>query len=341
MRTFCLMLAAAVVAAALLVLPGVPATAAEYKPEYKVSTVLGSPFPWGVAAEKWTELVAERTDGRINMKVYPGSQLVQGDQTKEFTAMRDGIIEMAVGSTINWSPQIKELNLFALPFLMPDHAAIDALTQGEVGRDLFDIIRRRGVEPLAWGENGFRQLSNSKRNVRTPADLKGLKIRVVGSPLFNDIFSALGANPTQMSWADAKPALATGAVDGQENPLSVFVDARMETLGQTHVSLWNYVADPLIFAVNARVWNAFTPADQAIVQAAAVEAGQLSIELARNGDAKAEAELPALGVGVTRPSDTELEAFVAATRPVFDTWAKKIGPDLVDRAKSAIAARRP
>ena len=93
--------------------------------------------------------------------------------------------------------------------------------------------------------------------------------------------------------------------------------------------------------MNARVWNAFTPADQAIVQAAAVEAGQLSIELARNGDAKAEAELPALGVSVTRPSDTELEAFVAATRPVFDTWAKKIGPDLVDRAKSAIAARRP
>ncbi|MBL8660391.1 MAG: DctP family TRAP transporter solute-binding subunit [Rhodospirillales bacterium] len=333
-----------VVAAMLAVFASLPAArspAADYKPEYKVSTVLGPPFPWGVAAEKWAELVAQRTDGRIVMKVYSGSQLVQGDQTKEFTAMRDGIIEMAVGSTINWSPQIKELNLFALPFLMPDHAAIDALTQGDVGRDLFAIIRQRGIEPLAWGENGFRQLSNSKREVRKPEDLQGLKIRVVGSPLFNDTFSALGANPTQMSWADAKPALATGAVDGQENPLTVYVNAKMETLGQTYVTLWNYVADPLIFAVNARVWNSFAPADQEIVRQAASEAGKLSIQLARDGDAEAEAELPTMGVRVTRPSAAELRAFVAATRPVFDTWAGRIGPDLVGRAESAVAASKP
>ncbi len=332
---------AAALFAVLAALPSARLAAADYKSEYKVSTVLGAPFPWGVAAEKWAELVAQRTDGRIVMKVYPGSQLVQGDQTKEFTAMRDGIIEMAVGSTINWSPQIKELNLFALPFLMPDHAAIDALTQGGVGEDLFAIIRQRGIEPLAWGENGFRQLSNSKRDVRKPEDLHGLKIRVVGSPLFNDTFSALGANPTQMSWADAKPALATGAVDGQENPLTVYVNAKMETLGQTHVTLWNYVADPLIFAVNSRVWTSFTPADQEIVRQAAIEAGKISIQLARDGDAEAETELPAMGVSVTRLSAAELKDFVTATRPVFDAWARKIGPDLVRRAESAVAASKP
>ena len=214
-------LALAATAAVLAAGPVATVGAADYKPEYKISTVVPPPFPWGEAAQRWADLVGERTDGRITMKVYPGAQLVSGEQTKEFTAMRQGIIDAAVGSTINWSPQIKELNVFSLPFLMPDYAAIDALTQGPVGEELFGIIEGQGVVPLAWAENGFREVTNSKHPIRTPADLQGLKMRVVGSPLFNDIFTALGANPTQMSWADAQPALTTGAVDGQENPLTI------------------------------------------------------------------------------------------------------------------------
>src|SRR3546814_19048369 len=110
---------------------------------------------------------------------------------------------MAIGSTINWSPQVKQLNLFSLPFLMPDYAAIDALIHGAVGKALFKDIEKAGVVPLAWGENGYRQLSNSKRDVNMPEDLKGMKLRVVGSPLYIDNFTALGANPTHMSSADA------------------------------------------------------------------------------------------------------------------------------------------
>ena len=127
-----------------------PASAQDYKAEYKISTVVPAPFPWGIGAEEWAKLVGERTDGRIVMKVYPGAQLVAGDQTKEFTAMRQGIIDMAVGSTINWSPQMVEMNLFSLPFLMPDYKAIDTLTQGEIGEKLFDLIRSKVVVPLAW-----------------------------------------------------------------------------------------------------------------------------------------------------------------------------------------------
>jgi len=187
----------------------------KYQPEYRLSTVLGNAFPWGQGGERWIELVKEKTQGRINIKMYPGTSLVAGEQTREFTAIRQGVIDLAVGSSINWSPQVKELNLFSLPFLMPDYAAIDALTQGEVGKDIFRILEKNGVVPLAWGENGYREVSNSKRPIRTPEDMKGLKFRVVGSPIFNETFTALGANPTQMSWADAQPALASGAVDGQ------------------------------------------------------------------------------------------------------------------------------
>ena len=125
------------------------ATAAEYKSEYKMSLVLGTAFPWGKGGEIWADLVRERTNGRINIKLYPGASLVGGDQTREFTAIRQGVIDMSIGSTINWSPQIKELNLFSLPFLMPNYQALDALVKGPVGKDLLDIIEKQGVVPLA------------------------------------------------------------------------------------------------------------------------------------------------------------------------------------------------
>jgi tripartite ATP-independent transporter DctP family solute receptor len=320
-----------------------PAEAQTVKAEYKISTVVGSPFPWGLAAQRWADIVKEKSGGKINMKVYPGSSLVGGDQTKEFTAMRQGVIDMAVGSTINWSPQVQELNLFSMPFLMPDYKAIDALTQGEVGKKLFEIIAAKDVVPLAWGENGFRELTNSKRAIKTPEDLKGLKIRVVGSPLFNDTFTALGANPTQMSWADAQPALSTGAVDGQENPLTIFTVAKLHTVGQKFVTLWGYVADPLIYSVNKQVWDAFSPEDQKILRDAAVEAAAYNKELARKGITQADPstlkEIEGLGVTISRLSDAETKAFRDTTRPVYDKWKARIGNDLVASAEKAVSAR--
>ncbi|MDE2440629.1 MAG: DctP family TRAP transporter solute-binding subunit [Betaproteobacteria bacterium] len=332
----------AVVAAAMF--GAVTAQAQTYRAEYRLSTTLGTAFTWGQAGERWIELVKEKTQGRINIKLYSGNSLVGGEQTREFTAIRQGVIDMSIGSTINWSPQIRELNLFSLPFLMPDYKAIDALTQGEVGKDLFAVLEKRGdVIPLAWGENGFREMSNSKRPIASPADMKGMKFRVVGSPLYNETFSALGANPTQMSWADAQPALASGAVDGQENPLSVFVAAKLPTVGQKYLTLWHYVADPLIFVVNKQVWNSWTPADREAVRQAALQAGRENVEKARKGiagnDNAVLKQIEAAGVTVTLPTAAQRDAFVQATRPVYDKWAKTIGADLVKKAEAAIAKR--
>jgi tripartite ATP-independent transporter DctP family solute receptor len=319
------------------------AFAADYKDEYRVSTVVPAPFPWGLAADKWAELTKERTEGRINLKIYPGVQLVQGDQTREFTAIRQGVIDMAIGSTINWSPQITELNLFSLPFLMPDYKAIDALTQGPVGEKIFEIVEKNGAVPLAWAENGFREVTNSVRPIRTPADMEGLKLRVVGSPIFSDMFDAFGANPTQMSWADAQPALTTGAVDGQENPLTIYAVLNMQDLGQKNVTLWHYVADPLIFVVNPQVWESFTPEDQEILRQAAVDAGAYGVEVARKGltegDQSLIEEIKGHGVDVVSLTDEERQAFVDASRGVYDKWKEKIGADLVDMAEDSIANR--
>lgn len=313
---------------------------AQYKDEYTVSTVLPSAFPWGQAADKWVELVNERSEGRINMKIYSNSQLVSGDQTKEFSAMRSGLIDMSVGSTINWSPQVPELNLFSLPFLMPDYAAIDAITQGEAGEAVFAAIQKRGVTPLAWGENGFRELSNSKRAISEPSDVEGLKIRVVGSPLFQDTFNALGANPTQMSWADAKPALTTGAVDGQENPLSVFDVARIDQVGQEHLTLWHYMADPLVFGVNNRVWATFSADDQALLKQAAIDAGQWEIEKSRSELDATLAAIKERGVTVTELTPAQRDAFINATQSVYKEWSPRIGEDLVKQAQQAVADRQ-
>ncbi len=141
-------LALALVALALPTSSALAQTA--YKPEYKLSTVVGPAFPWGKGGEIWGDLVRERTKGRINIKMYPGASLVNGDQTREFTAVRQGAIDLAIGSTINWSPQIKELNLFSMPFLAQDHAGLDALTQGAVGKEIFALVDKAGVVPLAW-----------------------------------------------------------------------------------------------------------------------------------------------------------------------------------------------
>ncbi len=338
-RTF---LAAAAACIAALALPA--QAQGNYKAEYKLSTVLGTGFPWGKGGEIWADLVRQRSNGRINIKLYPGVSLVQGDQTREFTAIRQGVIDMAIGSSINWSPQVKELNLFSLPFLMPDFAAMDAVTQGAVGTELFGIIDKAGAVPLAWGENGFRELSNSKRDIRKPDDLKGMKIRVVGSPLFIDTFTALGANPTQMSWADAQPALASGAVDGQENPLSIFTAAKLPTVGQKHLTMWGYVADPLIFVVNKDVWASWTPEDRELVRKAAVDAGKQQIELSRKGLVEPGQpllkEIAGQGVSVTQLTPAERDAFVTATRRIYAKWKATTGAPLVQRAEEAIAARR-
>jgi len=205
------------------------------------------------------------------------------------------------------------------------------------------VLEKHEVVPLAWGENGFREMSNSKHAVSSPADMKGLKFRVVGSPLFNETFSAIGANPTQMSWADAQPALASGAVDGQENPLSVFVAARLPTVGQKYLTLWHYVADPLIFVVNKDVWASWSAADREAVRQAALQTASENVVLARKGIAGSDnavlKQIETAGVTVTNLTPEQRAAFVQATRAVYEKWSKTIGSDLVKKAEAAIAKR--
>ncbi len=324
-----------------------PATA-DYKAEYKLDIVPSITTGWGMGAQYFTELVKERSGGKINIKVYPNSQLSTGQQTNAFMLLRNGTIDFACQSTINYSPQVPELNLFALPFFFasqPDrYKALDAVTNGKAGELIAKAIEAKGAKFLCFGENGFRELSNCKHPITGPADLGGLKVRVVGSPLFLDSFKAIGSNPVTMAWSDTISAIQQGVVDGQENPIAVYQAAKLHTVAQKHITMWGYVNDPLIFVVNKDIWNSWTPADREIVKQAAIDAGKEEIAIARKGMVEADKpllkEIAANGVTVTQLSAAEREAFVKATRPVYDKWKNQIGADLVTAAEKAIAARK-
>jgi tripartite ATP-independent transporter DctP family solute receptor len=316
------------------------AAAATYKPEYKLSLVSQPTTPWGKAAVKFSDIVREKTSGKINIKVYFNGQLFAGMQTNEFLILRQGVADFAVGSTINWSPTLKELNLFSLPFFFPNYKSLDAVKAGEPGKKMFKLIEDRGVIGLGWGENGYRELTNAKRPVRTPEDLDGLKIRVVGSPIFIDIFRALGANPISINWAEAVTAFQQGVVDGQENPISSIIIPNKLWEFHKYITVWHYTIDPLILGVSKVTWDTFDQKDKEIIRAAATEAMAWDIQEARKG---LEGNMDALGVlkshnmDVVVLSPKEMEPFKAKTKSVYEKWNNEIGGDLIKSAEKNVA----
>ena len=337
---------------------------AAYKSEYKLDIVPSIASAWGQGAQYFSDLVKERSGGKINIKVYPSSQLTTGKQTNAFMLLRNGTIDFANQSTINYSPQIPELNLFALPFFFasqPDrYKALDAVTGGKAGKLVAKAIEEKGGKFIAFGENGFRELTNNKREIRKPSDIQGLKMRVVGSPLFIDIFKALGANPQTMAWSDTMSAIQQGVIDGQENPTALFYPLKV-TDYHKFVTNWHYVADPTLFVCNPEVWSSFSPADQELITKAAVDAGKFQAALGRagldeNDGGKNAAYLKSFGkqpdsdnwdetlkkagVTVTNLTAAEMKAFLDTTKPVVDAWRDKVGADLIKAAEEDMASVR-
>jgi TRAP-type C4-dicarboxylate transport system substrate-binding protein len=326
---------------AAVALPRFAHAQAAYRAEYKMSTVVPPAFAWGKGGEIFANLVRERTGGRINIKQYPGASLVQGQQDREFSAMRQGVIDVLCGAPVNWAGTVRELSCFTLPFLLPDHKAYDAVMNNTALMDeYFAMVRKAGAEPLAIGETGYRQISNSKHPIVRPEDMKGIKVRVVGSPMYGEIMSGMGANPTFMSWADAQPALASGAVDAQENPLEVFLAAKINTLGQKYVTKWNYSNDILLFAIAQPVWASWTPADQKIVGECARDAAAQQVVLVRKLFAEDAQKVAAVGVDVHIPTASEMATWQAATRPTYAKWKAQINPTFISKVEEVVERSR-
>jgi len=330
--------------AMLLVAAATRPAAAQYKPEFALSLVITQETAWGRAAVRFADVLRHRTQGRIKIRNHFNGALFAGKQTTEFQLLQKGVADFAIGSTINWSVQVKELNLFALPFLFPGSPAVDVVQAGEPGKRLFKIIEDKGVIPIAVGENGFRELTNARRPIRRPEDLQGLKIRVVGVPIFLETFRALGATPVSMDWnTQALPAFREGTVDGQENPIGLIIPYK---LWETHkyVTVWHYAIDPVILAVSAKTWATLTPEDRILVRRVGEEVMALQKREAREGLDGAVGVLDILqkiyGMEGIQLSPAEIKVFRDRTRPVYTRWAAEIGPDLVRAAETLIEQAR-
>ena len=343
---------AAVLSALALLATAGSAAAAGFKREYKMQVTVGPKFYWGMGAAKFAELVKEKTAGQIHIKPYFGSALLKGAQLKSSQMVAKGVIDCAMDSTINISPVIPEANIFHLPFFLNTFENLDRVKHGQAGQAVFAAMEAKRLKPLAWAENGFRQLTNSKLAVRTPADMKGLRIRVVGNPMFLDTFRALGADPVNMNWGDAVAGFQQGVVDGQENPVGVLVPVQIHQYHK-YATQWNYLVDPLIFYWNQRQWDKFPENIQAAILAAAREAGRYETALCRAGLDNGESlnilkqefnftmEVPdpiaymeGKGMAVNTLTGQERQAFIRATAPVYDKWVEKIGRDLFEKAKA-------
>ncbi len=335
-----------------------PTTSPTPTKEYKLSVVVGPQSPWGQAAQMWADEVYNRTGGRVYIRVYYSGQLFAGQQTNEFQLLSQGVADFAVGSVINWAPVVKELNLFILPFFFPEgvnkgdiYKAVDAIEEGEAGKQILQILESYGVIGLAWGENGFRQLTNWKVPVVSPDDMAGLKIRVVGSPIFIDTFKALGADPTQMNWADALTAFQQRVVDGQENPINIVIIPYKLWEYHKYITIWDYAIDPLIFAVNKNTWDSFDENTKQIILEAAKKAARWQKAMARVGlddgtslrilqeEFKYTPEitdpikhLQNQGMEIVFLNETQRNLFKQKMSDVYSKWVPIIGEDLVQKA---------
>ena len=328
------------------------ARAAFFKKEYKMTITIGPTFYWGMGAIKFCELVKEKTDGKINIKPYFGSALMKGAQLKAPQMVAMGAICCAYDSTINASPVIPEMNIFSLPFFINTFENLDKMEYGETGKAVFAAMDKKGLVGLAWAENGFRQLTNSKKPVTSPEDLKGMRVRVVGNPMFIDIFRTLGADPINMNWGDATTAFQQGVVDGQENPVGVLLPVQIWQY-QKYASMWNYLVDPVVVYWGKKNWNRFPPEIQKAITEAAKESARFEKALCRAGldngkslkilkeEFNYEMKIPDpikymqdKGMEITFLTEEQRQAFETATKPIYDKWIPQIGKDLYEKAKA-------
>lgn len=302
--------------------------------ELKLSVAVGPTLSLGKAAERWAALLTQSANQRLVTKPYPGASLAERDAAREFAALQSGAADLAVGSALQWSLQAPSLAVFCLPWIAPENRTLEALTANAGLRDaLAARLDARGVVLVALAPLGWRELATSAHAIRTPADLKGLRVRAAPAPLVHDLLLALGALPQSMPFTQAQAAFANGALDSQEGLPSALAAARAAIGGVRHLTQWGAIADVMVFAVRKTLWTAWSEAERETArrtaQQAIAEVGALAREDA------AIRQLARNGVAVVRITAAGHEAFREAARNVHARWRETIGEDVVALAEAA------
>lgn len=267
---------------------------------------------YNVAAEHFAKIVAEKTNGEIEVQVFPAAQL--GSERDMVEGLQLGSLEMTLTSTGplgNFVPQVK---LFNLPFLFKDRDTCYKVLDGPVGTAIADKFTKVGIRSLGWYENGFRNVTNSKRAIEAPADMDGLKIRVMEDDVFILTMKSLGASPLPMAFGELYTALEQKTVDAQENPLAVIHSSRFFEV-QKYLAMTGHFYSPAMLLISEITWQSLSPENQKIIAAAAAEARDFERQISLEADQKLEAELKAAGMTVTHPDKAP---FVEAVASVYD-----------------------
>lgn len=289
--------------------------------------------PRWVAADKFGELIKERTNGRLAVRVAGAEQL--GNEPSLLTSLRTGAVDMTVNSQGSTSALLPELASLGLPFLFKDSAAAFKVLDGALFGELEQRFAKVNMVPLGWWDNGIRNVTNSKRAINTPADLKGLKIRTPPDPMTIDIFQTLGAGTEQISFGELYIALQQGVVDGQENPLVNIHSSKLFEVNP-FISLTAHKWESCPFLISQITWARLSAADKDVFKATAKEAGDLQRKLFLEAEQKVLADFKANPK--VKINDADQAAFRTACAKVYDTWKAKPFGDFVNKLVAAAQA---
>ena len=319
-----LILAAASVAALALVGPA----SAQSPIIIKFSHVVASDTPKGKAADKFKELAEKYTNGKVKVEVYPNSTLYKDKE--ELEALQLGAVQMLAPSNSKFGPMgIKDFEVFDLPFIIPNLAALRKVTEGPMGEKMLKLLEPKGMVGLAYWDNGFKQMTANKP-LRVPEDYKGLKFRIQSSKVLEAQFRALGATPQVMAFSEVYQALQTGVVDGQENTPSNIYTQKMHEV-QKYTTLTNHGYIGYVVVANKAFWDGL-PADvrtnlEKAMKESTVYANQISAQ--ENDEALVEIKKSGK-TEIIIPTAAEMAAMRKAMEPIYEDMGKRVGKQLID-----------
>lgn len=304
---------------------------AEIEPvQLRLAHVVNEQDAFHAAATKFRDLVAERSDGAIEVEIFPNATL--GDERTLLEGMQIGTVDMGLITNGPVSNFLEDMAVFELPFLFPSSEAAYKVLDGEIGQELLGRLSEVNLKGLAYAERGFRNLTNSERAVNTPEDMKGMRIRVMENPVYIDTFRELGADAIPMAWTEALTAMQQGTIDGQENPVNVVHSFKLNET-QTNMTMTRHSYAPAIFVMGLPVWAKLGEEAQEIIVQSAQEAAEY--ERALNASQQEEQLQDLRDAGMTITDDADLAAFAETVKPVYEKYGAKFG-DYLPRIQDAL-----
>jgi tripartite ATP-independent transporter DctP family solute receptor len=304
------------------------AAAQDIKPRaFKLANNNPKDHPMTLGGEKFAEIVAAKSGGRIKVTVYPGGAL--GGDAQIVSALQGGTIEIATMNSGILASQVKDFEVYDFPFMFASGREADAVVDGAFGKMMHAKLADKGIIGLSYFELGFRNVTNSRRPIKTVEDLAGLKLRVIPNAINVDWVKAVGANPTPMAFPEVYAALEQKAIDGQENPLSVIYTNKFHEV-QKHLALTNHQYNPQSMIFSKKVWDGLSADEKKILQDAAVEAGRFQRQVNRDQAAGQLAELKKAGMQVTEFSAAEQAKLREKFKPVIEKHGAAIASTVAE-----------